>query len=98
VDKDHYTQTTESLQGDYSMLMPFVVRALLENRARYATWAERMGEAALFEKHPKARGYLRPTAGYRLFEQRDRLVQRLTAEVRKNQTWLLDTLKYPLAR
>ncbi len=96
VDKDHYTQTTESMQADYSMLMPFVVRALLENRQRYATWAERMGEEALFAKHPKARGYLRPKAGYRLYEQRERLVTRLTEEVKKNKTWLLDTLKYPL--
>src|SRR5205807_9862111 len=36
VDKDKYLQTTESLQGDYSMLMPFIVKALLDNRARYA--------------------------------------------------------------
>lgn len=55
-----------------------------------------MGEEALFAKHPKARGYLRPSAGYRLFEQRERLVERLTGEVRKNRAWLLDTLKYPL--
>jgi deoxyhypusine synthase len=96
VDKDHYTQSTESMQADYSMLMPFVVRALLENRQRYATWAERMGEEALFEKHPKARGYLRPRAGYRLFEQRERLVDRLTQEVQKNKAWLLETLQYPL--
>jgi deoxyhypusine synthase len=96
VDKDHYTQSTESMQADYSMLMPFVVRALLENRQRYAAWAERMGEEALFEKHPKARGYLRPQAGYRLFEQRERLVDRLTQEVQKNKAWLLETLQYPL--
>jgi deoxyhypusine synthase len=97
VDKDHYTLTTDSMQADYSMLMPFVVKALLENRQRYATWAERMGEAALFEKHPKARGYLRPKQGYRLFAERERLVERLTAEVRRNQTWLLESLSYPLA-
>ncbi|HEY4158369.1 MAG TPA: hypothetical protein VGM29_09735, partial [Polyangiaceae bacterium] len=97
VDKDHYTQTTESMQADYSMLMPFVVRALLENRERYATWAERMGEAALFAKHPKARGYLRPKAGYRLFEKRAALVERLTEEVRKNKAWLVESLRYPLA-
>jgi deoxyhypusine synthase len=84
------------MQADYSMLMPFVVRALLENRQRYATWAERMGEEALFEKHPKARGYLRSKAGYRLFEHRERLVERLTDEVRKNKAWLMDSLQYPL--
>ncbi|MFO0554834.1 MAG: deoxyhypusine synthase family protein [Polyangiaceae bacterium] len=97
VDKDHYMQTTESMQADYSMLMPFVVRALLENRERYAKWAERMGEDALFEKHPKARGYLRPKTGYRLYDKRDALVERLVGEVRKNSEWLLETLRYPLA-
>lgn len=96
VDKDHYTQTTDSMQADYSMLMPFVVRALLENRERYAALVREQGEQAVFEKHPKARGYLRPRAGYRLFEQRERLVDRLTSEVQKNREWLLESLQYPL--
>lgn len=30
VDKDTYLQSTESLPGDYSMMMPFIVKALLE--------------------------------------------------------------------
>ena len=34
VDKDTYLQTTESMQADYSMVMPFLVKALLDNRAR----------------------------------------------------------------
>jgi deoxyhypusine synthase len=34
VDKDVYLQTTESLQADYSMVMPFLVKALLERHAR----------------------------------------------------------------
>ena len=34
VDKETYTQTTESLQADYSMVMPFLVKALLEIRER----------------------------------------------------------------
>lgn len=97
VDRDQYTQTTESMQADYSMLMPFVVKALLENRARYQTWKERMGEEALFAKHPKAKGYLRPTEGYRLFDKREALSRRLVGEVQKNKEWLLDTLRYPLA-
>ena len=70
VDRATYQSTTESMQGDFSVIMPFLVKALLENRARYASWAEKMGEEALFEKHPKARGYLRPREGYRLFERR----------------------------
>jgi len=98
VDKDVYQQTTESLQGDYSIVMPFLVKALLDNRARYARWAERMGEAALFEKHPKARGYLRDRDGYRLFTQRASLEEKLLQAVRENGEWLANTLQYPLAQ
>ncbi|AKT37056.1 uncharacterized protein CMC5_011820 [Chondromyces crocatus] len=95
VDRDTYVQTTEGMQADYSALMPFLVKALLENRDRYARWAERMGEEALFREHPKARGYLRPREGYRLFERREALSQRLLAEVKKNGDWLLSTLQSP---
>lgn len=97
VDKDLYQQTTESMQGDYSLVMPFLIKALLDNRARYVRWAERMGEEALFEKHPKARGYLRPQAGYRLFERRQALSETLLAAVKENSEWLKATLGYPLA-
>ena len=34
VDKEHYQQTTESMQADYSTVMPFLVKALLERHAR----------------------------------------------------------------
>jgi deoxyhypusine synthase len=34
VDKDTYLQTTESMQADYSMVMPFLVKALLDNHPR----------------------------------------------------------------
>ena len=98
VDKDLYEQTTESMQADYSTLMPFVVRALLENRTRYARWAERMGPEALYEKHPKSRGYLRSTDGYGLYAQRERLCDKLLEAVRTNGDWLQQTLGYPLHR
>lgn len=97
VDKDVYQRTTESMQADYSMVMPFVVKALLDNRARYARWAEKMGEAALFEKHPKARGYLRSRDGYRLFDKRPAVYEQLLSAVRKNADWLKQTLSYPIA-
>jgi len=97
VDRDTYTRTTESMQGDFSVVMPLLTRALLENRARYEQWRERMGEEALFAKHPKARGYLRPTAGYELFGRREELGETLTADVKNNREWLLDSLTYPLA-
>ena len=60
VDKDTYQQATESMQADYSTVMPFLVKALLDNRERYEKRAAEIGEAAFFEQEPKARGYLRP--------------------------------------
>jgi len=97
VDKDTYQQATESMQADYSMLMPFLVKALLDNRKRYEQEATTIGEENLFEREPQARGYLRPRAGYRLFEQREELCRRLNEDVKANKDWLLETLQYPLA-
>ncbi len=97
VDKDTYQQTTESLQSDYSLVMPFLVKALLDKRREFAARAAMDGEEKLFEADPKARGYLRPSAGYRLFEKRDELTARLLDDVRGNRAWLLESLRYPLA-
>jgi deoxyhypusine synthase len=97
VDKDTYLQSTESMQADYSMVMPFIVKALLENRERYEARAAEIGEEKLFAQDSKARGYLRPRAGYRLFEHREELCRRLNHDVQSNREWLLDTLAYPLA-
>jgi deoxyhypusine synthase len=98
VDKDTYQQATESMQADYSTLMPFIVKGLLDNRRRYQRLVEAEGEEAVFAREPAARGYLRPSAGYRLFAQRDELVRRLTEDVRLNREWLLRSLDYGLAR
>jgi len=97
VDKDTYLQTTESMQSDYSIVMPFLVKALLDNRQRYARMVEAEGQDAVFAKQPKARGYLRAASGYRLFENRGELVKRLAVDVDKNRQWLLDSMAYPLA-
>jgi len=83
VDKDHYRSTTESFQCDYSVVMPFLAKALLDKRARFAALAEERGEPALFERHPEARGYLRPAEGYRLFDRREPLIAALLEEHRK---------------
>lgn len=96
VDKDTYEETTESLQADFSIVMPFLVKALLDNRDRYARWAERMGEEELFQKHPNAAGYLRPDTGFRLYEKRQELCDKLLEDVRGNKEWLQETLLYPL--
>jgi deoxyhypusine synthase len=97
VDKDTYLQTTESMQADYSVIMPFLVKALLDNRLKYERMVDADGEAVVFAREPKARGYLRPPGGYRLFESRGELCGRLNADVRQNRDWLLETLRYPLA-
>jgi deoxyhypusine synthase len=86
VDKDVYTKTTESMQADYSIAMPFLIKALLENRARC-------------EKDPAsegARGYVRPREGYRLYEKREELVRNLLDHVAMNRDWLVESLQYPL--
>ncbi len=97
VDKETYQQATESMQADYSTVMPFLIKALLDNRKRYEQEADVIGEETLFEREPKARGYLRPRAGYRLFESRQELCARLTKDVQANREWLEESLKYPLA-
>jgi deoxyhypusine synthase len=97
VDKDTYQQSTESLQADYSTLMPFVVKALLDNRRRYELKAADVGEEALYAAEPHARGYLRPREGYRLMDRREALRARLIEEVRNNGDWLRETMRYPIA-
>ena len=97
VDKDSYLQTTESMQADYTLVMPFIVKALLDKRARLAQQAKEEGEEKLFERLPEARGFLRPAAGYRLFEQRERLTATLIEELKKNGPWLKESLKFPIA-
>jgi deoxyhypusine synthase len=85
------------MQSDYSIVMPFLIKALLDNRKRYERMVDEDGEESVFEREPKARGYLRPRAGYRLFAQREELSRRLVEDVRKNREWLLASLTYPLA-
>jgi deoxyhypusine synthase len=98
VDKDTYTHATESMQADYSMLMPFLVRALLDNRTRYEKLSSELSDDELAEKHPHAAGYLRSRDGYRLFGQREELCRRLTEDVRANHEWLIESLQYSLAK
>jgi deoxyhypusine synthase len=80
-------KTTESMQSDYSVVMPFLIKALLENRAKYES----------DPSDPKAKGYLREREGYRLFEKREALVKHLLEHVASNRDWLFESLEYPLA-
>ena len=59
--------------------------------------AAELGEEELYRREPKARGYLRPREGYRLFERRDALVANLMEQVRNNRDWLVESLRYPIA-
>jgi deoxyhypusine synthase len=83
VDEEHYKSTCESMQADYSVVMPILAKALLSKRARFERWAEKMGREALFRKHPEARGYLRDPDGYRLYERREELVSKLLREIER---------------
>lgn len=95
VDRDTYQQSTESMQGDYSMVMPFLIKALLDRRAKFERLHGELGDV-LFERHPEAKGYLRPREGYQLFGRREELTGKLRQAVRENGPWLRDTLSYPL--
>lgn len=85
VDKDHYKKTTESFSCDYSVVMPILTKALLDKRARLERLRAELGEATLLERHPEARGYLRDAAGFRLYDRRNELMERLFARVRAEQ-------------
>lgn len=98
VDQEHFRSTCESMQADYSTVMPFLAKALLDKRDRYARWAERMGRDALFAKHPEARGYLRDRDGYRLYAQRGRLLEKLFTAVKKDAPRIAESNTYALAR
>jgi deoxyhypusine synthase len=94
VDKDVYLQTTESMYGDYSQVMPFLIKALLDNRKRFEKRLAEVGEERLFKEEPRAPGYLRPRAGYRLYERRDELTAKLMEDVKNNAEWLRSSIAY----
>ncbi|MDP3985464.1 MAG: deoxyhypusine synthase family protein [bacterium] len=88
-----------SINGaDYSMLMPFVSRALLEKREFFERLIEQIGPRKLFARHPEARGYLRQEGQLRLFDQRDELMQTLLSRVTQpaHARRLMETWDFPL--
>ena len=97
VDKDVYLETTESMYGDYSQVMPFLIKALLDNRKNFEKRREEVGEEQLFREEPRARGYLRDKTGYRLYERRDELTQKLLEDVKSNAEWLNNSIGSPSA-
>jgi deoxyhypusine synthase len=68
VDKDTYQQSTESLPGDYSMMMPFIVKALMEkhgHREPYRLYEKRAElTATLREAVAKNREWLAESLQY----------------------------------
>ena len=89
VDKDEFKQTTESMQADYSMVMPLLTKALLDKRNRLEELREKLGMETLLERHPEAAGYLRTSDGYRLYEHRDRLLDTLQGKINESADELL---------
>ena len=97
VDATNHRSTCESLSADYSMVMPILTKALLDKRAKLAALEEELGRDALIERHPEARGYLRPRSGYRLYEARDELTSQLFDRLAPEKQRLIDASRYPLA-
>jgi len=97
VDKDEYASTCESMQADYSMVMPFLAKALLQKRERFAELEGKLGRETLFQRHPEARGYLRSTEGYRLYDQRVELIDSLHEVLRRRNKETAPQPTYPLA-
>lgn len=97
VDKDEYRATCESMQADYSTIMPILTRALLEKRGRLQRLEEELGPEELRRRHPEAQGYLRPQEGERLYARRSELVAGLEAEVALRAGDLEQSSQYPLA-
>lgn len=89
VDKDAFKSTTESMQADYSMVMPLLTKALLDKRARLQRLSIELGMETLLERHPEAAGYLRSDEGYRLYEQRERLFETLQDRIDQSAADLL---------
>jgi deoxyhypusine synthase len=98
VDKNEYKRTTESMQVDYTVVMPLLVKALLDKRARLERLEAELGRDLLLERHPEAKGYLRPRGGYRLYDRREELLAKLMREVKKRAPKLRRDCKYPLAK
>ncbi|HIG87669.1 MAG TPA: hypothetical protein EYQ25_11545 [Planctomycetes bacterium] len=92
VDKELYTATTESLQADYSMVMPIIAKALLDKRARLEALQEELGAEELAQRHPEAPGFLRNRDGYRLMDQRAELLEDLQQELKLRSAGLLKEL------
>ncbi len=97
VDKDEYRRTCESFQCDYTIVMPFLAKALLDKRARFERLEGELGRETLLERHPEAAGYLRPPEGYRLYERRAELVEKLFDDLRAHERGATSRNDYPLA-
>ncbi|HEU0050979.1 MAG TPA: deoxyhypusine synthase family protein [Patescibacteria group bacterium] len=90
--------TVESVQADYSMVMPLIAWALLEKRRRLCAMRDKGTYTEFFAKHPEIRGYLRSSHGYRLFDRREELINQLLDVVTApdHVEKLRETFDYPL--
>jgi deoxyhypusine synthase len=96
VDKDAYKQTTESLQADYTTVMPLLVAALLERRRKFAELRETLGEERCSPSSRRRAATCATRAGTGSMSIARVCSRNSSPRSRKNGPWLLDSLKYPL--
>ncbi len=99
VDPDVLDIATESIQTDYTMVMPLIAWALLDKRRRMINMLNELGEEELYSRHPEANGYIRAEGQLRLFDRRDELTNNLLKEISrpKQLSRIKESLDFPLA-
>lgn len=97
VSREALRSTVESLQADYSTVMPLIVWALLDKRRRFRDMAIELGGPKLLSRHPEAAGFLRDKP-YRLFNRRSELMDALKARLNTPEqiAKLMATFDFPL--
>ncbi|MFA6100025.1 MAG: deoxyhypusine synthase family protein [Patescibacteria group bacterium] len=98
VSREALASTVESVQADYSMIMPFIVRALLEKRKRVIKQYD--AKKVHFPVREQDKGYLRgyATHPYRLYDLREELRSALLCKINepKQLKRLKSTFNFPL--
>jgi deoxyhypusine synthase len=89
-----------SIECDYTQIIPWLIRGLIEQRQRFQRMLKELGPRKLFQRHPEARGFLRQTDPPRLFDRRDELMADLMARISRpaHLKRLKATGNFPLVR
>lgn len=99
VSKEALVADVESLEADYTTLIPLLAWALLDKRRRLINLRDELGDdKELQRRHPEALGYIRTQGGFRLYERREELVAKLFEAIGQPESIerIKETLNYPL--